>query len=99
MDRKTFIRTTMSATALAIALVTSSATWACDAAGKTTHIGSLMTVNAEQNSFTIQDAQSHNPITFTASHEIIEGLKDAKGNVMVNYKEDGDSLTAVGVTF
>lgn len=72
---------------------------ACDAAGKSTHIGNLMTVNAEQNTFTIRDAQSRGPITFIANNEIIEGLKDASGSIMVNYEENGDTLTAVGVTF
>ena len=85
--------------ALASALLTSSSLWACDAAGKNTHIGSLMTVNAEQSTFTIEDAQSRSPITFAANNEIIEGLKGASGSVMVNYKKDGDTLTAVGVTF
>lgn len=89
----------LGAAALAAALTISGSAWACDAAGKTTHIGSLMTVNAEQKTFTIRDAQSRSPITFTANSEIIEGLKDAKGNIMVNYMEKGDELTAVGVTF
>jgi hypothetical protein len=92
-------KTILTGAALAFTLVTSSTVWACDAAGKNTHIGSLMTVNAEQSTFTIRDAQSRGPITFIANNEIIEGLKDAKGSVMVNYKEDGDTLTAVGVTF
>lgn len=89
----------LAAAVMATALTTSSTIWACDAAGKSTHIGSLMNVNAEQQTFTIRDAQSRSPITFTANNDIIEGLKDAKGNVMVNYKEEGDKLTAIGVTF
>jgi hypothetical protein len=93
------IKSILTSAALAGALVASSSAGACDAAGKNTHIGSLMTVNAAQNTFTIQDAQSRSPITFVTNTEIIEGLKDAKGSIMVNYKEDGDTLTAVGVTF
>jgi hypothetical protein len=84
---------------VACALACSSTVWACDAAGKSTHIGSLMTVNAEQSTFTIQDAQSRSPITFTADNEIMEGLKGASGSIMVNYTEEGDTLKAVGVTF
>ncbi len=95
MNRKIIL----SGAALAMALAASSTAWACDAAGKSTHIGSLMTVNAEQSSFTIQDAQSRSPITFTANSDIIESLKDAKGSIMVNFKEEGDKLTATGVTF
>ena len=93
------MKTILTGAALACALATSSNVWACDAAGKNTHIGSLMTVNAEQSTFTIRDAQSRSPITFVANNEIIQGLKEAKGSVMVNYQEDGDTLTAIGVTF
>ena len=93
------MKTILAGAILSCTFLASSAVLACDAAGKNTHIGNLMTVNAEQSTFTIQDAQTRSPITFTANGEIIEGLKDAKGSIMVNYKEDGDTLTAVGVTF
>lgn len=73
--------------------------WACESAGPDTHIGQLMSVDAKGKTFTIQDAQSRSPITFVANNEIIEGLKEANGSIMVNYKETEDQLTAVGVTF
>ena len=96
MKKHSIIKTTM----LAAALITAPGiTWACDAAGKNTHVGHLMTVDAEHKTFTIRDAQSRGPITFIANNEIIEGLKGANGSIMVNYKEDGEKLTAVGVTF
>lgn len=72
---------------------------ACDAAGKNTHVGSLMSVDAANHTFTIRDAQSRGPITFIANNEILEGLKQADGSIMVNYQEEGDTLTAIGVTF
>ena len=72
---------------------------ACGAADKYTHIGNVLSVDASGKTFTIRDAQSQAPITFVANNEIIEGLKDAKGSVMVSYQENGDKLTAVGVTF
>ncbi len=77
------------------------ATWACDAAGPSTHIGTVQSVDASSNTFTIIDAQTRMPITFMASNEIIDGLKDAKGSVMVNFQQmDGsDNLKALGVTF
>ena len=99
MSLKSVLTTpTLAGALLATALFTSSA-WACDAAGKNTHVGNLMSVDAKQNTFTIQDAQSHSAITFAANNEIIEGLKNANGSVMVNYEEHGKKLTAVGVTF
>lgn len=81
--------------------ITPFTTWACDAAGKSTHIGTVQSVDASGKTFTIIDAQSRKPITFMANNEIIDGLKEAKGSVMVNYEEmDGSSdLKAVGVTF
>lgn len=76
-------------------------TWACDGAGPSTHIGTVQSVDASSKTFTIIDAQTRMPIKFMASNEIIDGLKDAKGSVMVNYEEmeSGDGLKAVGVTF
>lgn len=75
--------------------------WACDGAGPSTHVGNLKSVDASSKTFTIIDAQTSMPIKFVANNEIIDGLKDAKGSVMVNYEEmDGSSeLKAVGVTF
>jgi hypothetical protein len=87
-------------TALFALLFTSGATLACDAMGKSTHMGQLMSVNPTQKTFTIRDAQSQSPVTFTANTDILTGLKDASGNIMVNYEEkDGGGLNAVGVTF
>lgn len=75
--------------------------WACDGAGPSTHVGIIHSVDAGDKTFTIIDAQTQKPIKFTANNEIIDGLKNAKGSVMVNYKEvDGSTnLKAVGVTF
>lgn len=75
--------------------------WACDAAGPSTHIGTVKSVDASSKTFTIIDAQTRMPIKFVASNEIIDGLKEAKGSVMVNFEEvDGSSdLKALGVTF
>jgi len=75
--------------------------WACDGAGPSSHVGIINSVDAGGKTLTIIDAQTQKPIKFTANNEIIDGLKDAKGSVMVNYeKVDGSSnLKAVGVTF
>ena len=89
-------------TVLATLLLTAPlATWACDAAGPSTHIGTVQSVDASSKTFTIIDAQTRTPIKFVASNEIIDGLKDAKGSVMVNYEqmEGSSDLKALGVTF
>jgi hypothetical protein len=76
------------------------ATLACESMGPSTHMGSLMSVDAGNRTFTIRDAQSRSPITFVATEEIITGLKGFAGSLMVNYKEGADGgLNAVGVTF
>jgi hypothetical protein len=93
-------RNTFAIALLFTSLFASSITLACDAMGKSAHMGQLMSVDATQKTFTIRDAQSQSPVTFTANNEILTGLKDASGSIMVNYEEkDGGGLNAVGVTF
>lgn len=80
-------------------LLLASQAMACGPEKGMTHMGAVLSVDASGKTFTIRDAQTQAPITFLASNEILDGLKDAKGSVMVNYEEDGDQLKAVGVTF
>ena len=75
------------------------ASWACDGAGPSTHIGKVSSVDAAAKKFTITDVQTKGPITFAANEEILKGVKDAKGMVTVKYEEQGGGLTALGVTF
>ncbi len=84
---------------LGMLLATGAAT-ACDSMGPSTHMGKLLSINSDKQTFTIRDAQSSNPITFDATEEIISGLKGFAGSLMVNYEEnDAGGLNAVGVTF
>ena len=97
MTKKLFVKTLVAGILLCSPLVI----WACDGAGPSTHVGTVKSVDASSKTFTIIDAQTRMPITFVASNEIIDGLKDAKGSVMVNFEEvEGSSdLKALGVTF
>lgn len=96
---KTFRILLMAAVLFGVILAPVSA-WACDAAGPNTHIGKVMSVDATKMTFTIRDAQTRSPITFIAKDtSIIDGLKGINGMITVNYEEEGDDLTAVGVTF
>jgi len=73
---------------------------ACDGMGKSTHAGQIMSIDAAKHTFTIRDAQTQSPITFTANDEIMTGLQGASGSIMVNYtEEENGDLNAVGVTF
>ncbi len=93
-------RNTIAFTLFTASLFVSGATFACDAMGPSKHMGQLMSVNADKNTFTIRDAQSQSPVTFTANSDILTGLKGASGSIMVNYEEnDAGGLNAVGVTF
>jgi len=89
----------IAASGLLILSATPVITMACGPAEKMVHMGAVLTVDASGKTFTIRDSQTQAPITFLANNEILEGLKEAKGSIMVNYEEDGDKLKAVGVTF
>jgi hypothetical protein len=91
--------TLITLTFISSALLTAHSSWACDAAGRNTHIGSLIKVDLRQNTFTILDAQSRKKIIFSANKKILHGLKDEKGSILVNYEKHGDDLSAVGVIF
>jgi len=96
MKKNTILTTTL----LLGTLFGASVAQACESMGPSTHMGSLMSVDAAKHTFTIRDAQSSSPITFVASEEIITGLKGFAGSLMVNYKENDDGgFNAVGVTF
>ena len=93
-------RTFLISILMGFSIVLSGSALACDGMGKSAHMGQLMSINKAQNTFTIRDAQTQNPITFTANEEIITGMKDASGSIMVKYtEEDNGNLNAVGVTF
>lgn len=84
---------------LSLSLLWGANSLACDAMGKATHMGQLVSIDAAHKTFTITDAQSRSPITFAANEDILAGLKGHAGSVMVNYQEKDKVLTAVGVTF
>jgi hypothetical protein len=94
------LRTKIASIVLTTTLGISGTALACDGMGPSTHAGLLMSIDAAHHTFTIRDAQSQKPITFSANNKIITGLKDANGSIMVNYtKSEKGSLKAVGVTF
>ena len=93
-------RSILVSTLVASSILASGTVLACDAMGPSAHMGQLMSVNTAHSTFTIRDAQTQSPITFTANDEIMTGLKGASGSIMVNYmKEEDGNLNAVGVTF
>lgn len=91
-------KTTLIGVALAATLFSAS-TLACDAMGPSTHMGQLMSVDPANNSFTIRDAQSGGPITFSADADVLKALKAHSGNVKVDYEENDAGNKAVDVSF
>ena len=73
------------------------AAWACKAAGPDTHVGMLQSVDAQAKSFTIIDAETRGPITFSADEAILNSLKDVKGMIGVLHEKAGGGLRALEV--
>ena len=95
MDPKRFL----AATGLALFLFVPVTAWSCNAAGKNTHVGELIAVDAGVNSFTIRDVESRGAITFISDDSVIKALKDIKGMVQVRYQKEGHQLRAIDVVY
>ncbi|HEB92882.1 MAG TPA: hypothetical protein ENI94_05345 [Gammaproteobacteria bacterium] len=91
-------KTTLIGAVLAAALFSANSP-ACDAMGPGAHMGQLMSVDPANNSFTIRDAQSGGPITFSADADILKALKNHSGSVKVDYEENDEGNKAVDVSF
>ncbi len=86
-------------TLLAVSAVAAPA-WACKVAGPDKHVGVVTAVDSESGTFTIMDVETNAPITFQASAKLIKQAKQAQGQVMVSFKEEGQqALTAVDIHF
>ena len=70
--------------------------WACKSAGPNTHVGSITTIDAKARTFTIQDAETDQPMTFAVTDTILKDLK-VNARVMVGYKEEKGKMVAVDV--
>jgi len=87
-------------TIAALALAGSAPALACTAAGSSVHIGPVTSIDAAAHTFTIRDAQTGGPITFSGAPYVIEAVKGARGPVMVNYKDSANGgLEATDVRF
>jgi len=86
---------------LAIAMIfsISTSTWACTAAGPSTHVGNVLKIDLENNTFTILDAQTVSPVKFQASEDIMEKVVNATGTAFVDFEVDGINLVATQVSF
>jgi hypothetical protein len=75
----------------------SPAALACSAMGPNTHVGEVVAVDSTNKTFTIQDAETQQPISFSASESILLSLAEKQGQVIVRYSGAEGALTAVDV--
>jgi len=76
-------------------LALSTSAYACDAAGPNTHVGQVLSVDG--NHFTIRDAQTGGPISFTAGEKMQSSLPAPGDNVSIKYSGDEKELIAESV--
>jgi len=76
-------------------LALSTSAYACDAAGPNTHVGQVLSVDG--NHFTIRDAQTGGPISFTAGEKMQSSLPAPGDNVSIKYSGDEKGLIAESV--
>ncbi|MDH3690033.1 MAG: hypothetical protein OEU36_11210 [Gammaproteobacteria bacterium] len=73
---------------------------ACSAAGPSTHVGKVVTIDAAAKSFTILDAETLSPIRFFATDDILTQIRDSEGTAFVDFeKRSDDTLAATNVVF
>lgn len=70
---------------------------ACSSMGPTTHVGSILSFDLEKSTSTILDAETVSPVTFNADEKIMRQIVQAKGMAMVDFTDDGVTLTATKV--
>ena len=79
------------------AILAPAAVLACSGAGPKTHVGTLTGTDPGNGTISIIDAETRQPMTFSAPPDIIESLSGAKGVVRIDYEGSGDALTAIDV--
>ena len=70
---------------------------ACSSMGPTTHVGRILSFDLGKSTFTILDAETVSPVTFHADEKIMQQITQARGMAMVDFTDDGVTLTATSV--
>ena len=96
MNMKMMRLLTMGAVALGFTLIAALPSLACDAMGPNRHVGVVTAIDPQAGSFTIVDAQTREPISFTAQEEILNTLR-LNSRFIVTFKEEGDKIEAEDV--
>jgi hypothetical protein len=90
-------QTRLAAALVAAAMLAPGAALACTVAGPKTHIGALTDADPANGTFSILDAETQQPLTFSAEPQVIDSLVGKQGPVRVEFEEAGDALTATDV--
>jgi len=82
----------------ALFLLGTSTSFACDSMGPNTHVGEITSIDSEAQTFTIRDAETNKPITFSADNKIMLELAGINNHqVIVGYAEVDGKLIAANV--
>lgn len=92
MNISTLVRTAALFTLFATAMPPS---MACGPPDLKTHVGKVLSVDKSAGTFTLIDAESMSPVTFSADAKLLEQLSRASGNVAVKYETIGETLRAL----
>ena len=66
---------------------------ACTSAGKNTHVGVVTHVNAEEEQFTITDAETNGPMVFSSTPELLSPL-NIGDRIVISYTENDGVMVA-----
>jgi hypothetical protein len=90
--------TTMSAVSLALVLAIAGPQYvsACESAGAFKHVGVVTAVDLTALTVTIEDAESGEPVTFSATAQQLKDIKPGD-QIMIGFLEKDGKLTAVRI--
>ncbi len=73
------------------------AAFACSAMGPNTHVGTILNVDSEAKTLTIQDMETNKPITFALNDALLMKLASASGQIIVRYSGADGKLVATDI--
>jgi len=91
--------TTAVAGLLTAFLITPASSLACSALGPNKHVGTVIGLDSTAQTITVLDAQLNQPVTFLANEKILSEVKNARGQIIVDYEAEGTQLRAIGIQY
>lgn len=70
---------------------------ACSAAGLSTHVGEVLSVDRGARTFTILDAETMSRVTLAADEALLDQVSSISGSVAVTFEKDGNTLRALAL--